>query len=327
MPLLKINADAGRLALHGPGDLDAALRAATGALPPGAPVVLMIHGFRFSPHDPRTDPHRHILSLSPVPGCRKSVSWPRHLGFGRGAAGEGLCIAFGWPARGSIWRAWRAAAGAGQALAELIARLHRLRRGPADLLCHSLGARVALSALPGLPAGSVGRAVLMAAADYRGHVHPVLDTPAGAAAEFVNVTSRENDPFDAALEWLIRPPRRGDRALGCGLGTRRRNWLDLQLDCPQTLEVLNDLGYRIPALARRVCHWSAYLRPGLFRLYRDLIRERDLLPLDRLAALLPERPAPRWSGLWRDGPAAPRSLLDRVARARAKHLAARELTA
>lgn len=323
MPLLKINADRGQPFLHGPGDLDTALRAAVRALPADAPVIILIHGYRFSPTRKACDPHRHILSLTPTPGCRKAISWPRHLGFGRDTADEGLCIAFGWEARGSIWRAWEAAAQAGTALADLVRRLRALRRAPVDILCHSLGARVGLCAVSWLAAGSVGRVVLMAAADYRSHVRGVLDTPAGRTAEFVNVTSRENDPFDAAMEWLIRAPAAGDRALGDGLGQGFANWLDLQVDCPETLEVLRDLGYRIAPPSRRVCHWSAYLRPGLFRVYGDLIRDRDLLPLDRLAGLLPGSAAPRWSGLWRPERAAPRSLLDRLAASRERSCQAR----
>lgn len=312
MPLLMVNAGGNGLSLHGPGDLDAELAAALGVLAPGAPVVVLVHGYRFSPFDPRRDPHRHILSLTPAGRCRKARSWPRHLGFGRGAADEGLCIAFGWPANGTIWRARDSAARAGAALAGLVGRIRNLRGGPADILCHSLGARVALCAAAAAPPGTVGRVVMMAAAAYRGEARAALATPAGAAAEFVNITSRENDPFDAALEWLVRPPCRGDRALGAGLGSQRANWLDLQLDCGRTLEVLRDLGYRIPAPARRVCHWSAYLRPGLFRLYRELIRDRDLLPLDRLARLLPERPAPRWSRLLARAPRRAPSAPDRL---------------
>jgi len=297
MPLLKINADGTRPVLHGPGDLEAELAQAIRALPALAPVMILIHGYRFSPYATASNPHCHILSLEPRAGCRKALSWPRNLGFGRGADDKGLCIAFGWEARGSIWRAWHAGAEAGTALATLIHSIRKLRPGRVDILCHSLGARVGLSALANLPARSVGRVVLMAAAEYRGAALGALGTSAGKSAEFINVTSRENDPFDAMIEWLVRPQTRSDKALGTGLGQKAANWLDLQMDCPRTIEVLRDLGYRIPAPSRRICHWSAYLRPGLFRFYRDLIRDPDLLHLGRIAGLLPDQPTARWSRL------------------------------
>lgn len=297
MPLLQVDAVSGRPVLRGGGDLVAALRLALAARPPGAPVVVMIHGYRFSPFDPHRCPHDHILSLRPRRGCWKAISWPRHLGFGRGRADEGLCIAFGWDAGGTIWRAWNSAARAGAALAGLIALAGGTRPSPVDLVCHSLGARVALSAFPALPGRSVGRVVLMAAAEFRGSAAAALATPAGRGAEVINVTSRENDLFDKLLECFVRAPARGDRALGAGLGQARRNWLDLQMDCPKSRAVLAGLGYRVPPPVRRVCHWSAYLRPGLFVFYRDLIRRREELPLAWLRARLPARPARRWSRL------------------------------
>lgn len=297
MPLLKINAERDRPVLRGSGDLDAVLAGLLAGLPPGAPVVVLIHGYRFSPTISKCDPHRHILAISPQAGSRKAVSWPRHLGFGRGAVDEGLCIAFGWHARGTFWRAWDSAACAAVALADLVRRIGRLRAGPVDILSHSLGARVALCALGDLPGGSIGRVVLLSAAEYGGHARAALNSPAGCRAEVINVTSRENDPFDSLIECLIRPPVRGDRALGSGLGKLAGNWLDVQADCARTREVLGDLGYRIPPPAGRICHWSAYLRPGLFRFYRELIRDRDLLPLQGLRDVLPGSQTPRWSRL------------------------------
>ena len=64
--------------------------------------MMMIHGFRFAPGArAQDDPHQHILSFTPFEGCWKAISWPRHLGFGR-CPQEGLAIAFGWRALGTI---------------------------------------------------------------------------------------------------------------------------------------------------------------------------------------------------------------------------------
>ena len=210
----------------------------------------MIHGFRFSPTVAGQSPHRHILSLAPDPGCWKAMSWPRHLGFGR-HRGEGLAIAFGWEARGTLWRAYDEAARAGRALATLLARIAALSPGRrVGVIAHCLGARVVLQALPHLDRPVLGRAVLLAAAEFRARAAGALATPAGRAAEFVNVTSRENDLFDLLIETLL--PLTRDRTLGLGLPGRPANWLDLPLDHAPTLAALAGLGHRIapPASAR-----------------------------------------------------------------------------
>ncbi len=297
MPLIKINADGDRPILDGLGRLDDVLAAQMAALPAGAPVVVLVHGYKFSPARPEHSPHAHILSLNPRTECWKALSWPRHLGFGRGTPTEGLCIAFGWEARGTIWQAWAQAADAGRALAALIGRIRAQRRVAVDLIGHSLGARVALTALAALPAGSVGRVVQLAAAEFQSTARAALDTPAGRSAEVFNITTRENDLFDGLMEWVIRPPCPGDQALGAGLPNAPRQWLDVQLDHPGTCDALAGFGFDIRAPSRRVCHWSAYLRPGVFPFYEALLRDRHRLPLATLRAALPGDSAPRWSRL------------------------------
>ena len=297
MSLLAVNAigTVPALARAGDGPLAPMLAGRLAALPPGAPVVVMIHGYSFAPDVPRHDPHRHILSLTPDPGCWKAVSWPRHLGFGRTPA-QGLAIAFGWRARGTLWRAGLEALRAGRALARLIAEIRRLRPdAPVDLVAHSLGARVALAALPRLAPGDVGRVILMAAAEFRRRARTAMDSPAGRAAEVLNVTSRENDPFDLCVELVLGAG--SGRTLGHGLGRARPNWLDLQIDDPASLAALRRLGFRVAPPAVAVCHWSSYLRPGLFPLYRALVHDRARWPLPMLAAALPGAQAPRWSRL------------------------------
>jgi pimeloyl-ACP methyl ester carboxylesterase len=242
-------------------------------------------------------PHKHILSLNPSKSCWKAMSWPRHLGFGRGHDNEGLCIALGWTARGSIWQAFDAARAAGDAAAKLITFIDR----PVHLVGHSLGARVALRALSRAKTGSVRRAILLAAADFRSNAMQALASPAGQTAEVVNITSRENDLFDALLETLVGAPEKYDTALGMGLGGAVRNWVDVQIDDAQSLKKLRGIGFRIAAPNRRICHWSAYIRPGVFAFYTALIRTPDQLPIGILQTQLPQTSTPRWSRLveWR----------------------------
>lgn len=254
------------------------LTSALAALPDGAPIVVMIHGFKFDPRSETHDPHRHILSMQPRQTCWKAVSWPRHLGLGREA---GLAIGFGWSARGSIWRAWKEAGRAGRALSRLILRLREVAPDrPVHLIGHSLGARVALASLPGLPQGAVGRMILITAAAFRGETMRLLQTPAGRSAEIVNVTGRENLVFDLMLRAAL--PHRGP-TLGRG-GPGGARWLDLALDRDGTLQGLADIGFRISPSRVRVCHWSGYLRPGVFRLYRALLLTPERTPLAILRA-------------------------------------------
>lgn len=291
MPLLQINAEGTCPRTVGG---EAHLAGALAALPKGAPVVILIHGFRFSPTVPGQSPHTHILSLAPDPGCWKALSWPRELGFGLGNPAEGLCIAFGWEARGTIWSAYHEAATAATALCRLLLRIDALRPGTrADIVAHSLGARVALQALPLLPLPLIRRAILLAAAEFRRPAARALDCPAARAAEFVNVTSGENDVFDFLIERLL--PRWPDRALGLGAGQNLPNWIDLQLDHRDTLATLAALGHPAAPADRRICHWSLYLRPGIFAVYRALLNGD--LPFDTLRARAHIARRRRWSRL------------------------------
>lgn len=262
---------------------DAALAAAVAAVPHDAPIVVMIHGFRFDPASPAHDPHGHILSLQPGRSCWKAVSWPRHLGL---TGDRGLAITFGWRARGTIWAAHARAAQAGARLARLIAALDRVAPGrPVQIFAHSLGARVALTALPRLEPGRIGRIVLIAAAAFQAEARRAMASPAGRAAEVFNVTGPENTLFDLLLRAAL--PLRGP-TLGRGLADHV-NWLDLALAEPDTLDALGRMGWRIRPPAVPVCHWSGYLRPGIFGLYRAILTQARSTPMPLLRAQLDPR--------------------------------------
>lgn len=81
-----------------------------------------------------------------------------------------------------------------------------------------------------------------------------------------------------------------------GLGQARApNLVTLELDAPATLTRLRAAGFAIAPPTHRICHWSAYLRPGVFALYRAVLD--DSLPFHRLRSLTATDPAPRWSRL------------------------------
>jgi pimeloyl-ACP methyl ester carboxylesterase len=295
MPVIRINAKADIAILHNsPRSVKTELdRIETG----NGPVIIMIHGYKFSPGHARHCPHRHILSLDPEHGPYCPPSWPHHLGFGTGRADEGIAVAFAWCARGALHSARRTALDAGHALADVISYLHdRLPQRPIHIIAHSMGTEVAFEALHHLPTGAVQRIISLTGASYQSRAAAALGTAAGRTAELINITSRENDPFDFLFERLIRSSTYGDRAIGQGLCLP--NSVTLQLDCVGTLQHLNRFGVAIGHSDRRICHWSAYTRPGVLRLYHDLLRRADTLPLSALRRGLPSTPAPRWSRLF-----------------------------
>ena len=99
------------------------------------------------------------------------------MGYGLGTPDQGLCIAFGWEAGGTIWRAYREAGRAGLALATFIQQLATVGAGPVNIMAHSLGARVASAALPHLTPGMIGRMILMTGAELRSTAEAALITP------------------------------------------------------------------------------------------------------------------------------------------------------
>ncbi|MBC7157550.1 MAG: hypothetical protein H5U20_08560, partial [Rhodobacteraceae bacterium] len=161
----------------------------------------------------------------------------------------------------------------GAALGALIAALDAAAPGrPVHLIAHSLGARVALAGIAAAPAGRVGRVIVLSPAEFRSRARAALAAPAARGAEVLAVTARANAPFDAAFAALARAPGPRDAVLGRGLPGVAR-WLDIDLDDGPTLAALATLGHRIAPPRARVCHWSGYLRPGAFGLYRHLLHD------------------------------------------------------
>jgi hypothetical protein len=149
---------------------------------------------------------------------------------------------------------------------------------------------VALAALPHLAPGDVGRIVLLAGAERRAQALAALHSPAGRAAGVLNVTSAENRLFDLAFDWLAPDPASGP-PLGAGLPAPHA--VTLRLHDPAHRAGLAALGFPVAAPGWRPCHWSGYLRPGLFPLYRAVLTRADPLPFAALRAALPPETAPR----------------------------------
>lgn len=287
MPVLRINATSRGLTLNDTADLgQQSLQSATDAK---GPLVIMVHGYKYAPCQSAHSPHTKIFSSNPN-------AWPAQLGFNSGKNDEGTAIAFGWYARGPLHRAYKRATDLGETLAVLIAMAKaQAPARPVHIIAHSLGVQAALSALPHLPAGSVGRMVLLTGASFASHARNMVSTPAGRAAEVFNITSRENDFFDLAFENLVPRPEKLDHAIGQGIDAP--NVRTLQLDCAQTLEAFKTLGFPVSPCEKRVCHWSSYKRKGVMALYAQMLRAPEKLPLAAFDTCLPPAQTPRWSRL------------------------------
>jgi len=133
----------------------------------------------------------------------------------------------------------------GARFAGLVRLLRRLAPDrQVQLIGHSMGARVALAALPALCPGDVGRIVLLTGAEFTRTARAALTSPARRHATVLNVTSRENDLFDFLAEWLLPAPAPGERVIGAGLAAP--NVIDLQLDNPDAEKALDRLGFCHP---------------------------------------------------------------------------------
>jgi hypothetical protein len=316
MAYFGVNATETSLRAAQPGqDLDRLIETGLRDLPERAPIVVLIHGYKFDPEVPARhpssetiDPHRSLFAFRPARRCWKVRSWPRGLGFRPQGRAEGLCIGFAWPARAAhipsllstgrtgFAAVYDRAAVIGARLAELIARLQSRAPGrPIDMLAHSLGARVALTALRHLERAP-GRMILLGAAEFDARVHECLEAMPAPAPEIYNITARANDFYDTMFETFA--PRRGwgERAVGLGLREAPPFWLDLQLDRSAVTERINAGGIRLTPSTVRLCHWSFYTRGGAFDVYRAILRRRPGWGVAELAA----EPCfavqePRWS--------------------------------
>ena len=286
-----------------PSDVPDRLRGVLDAMPAGAPLAVLIHGFKFRPGDPARDPHVQLFGADPR--ARRCADWPAGLGFSAEDPADGLCLGFGWdaaaprrPSRRGFARAYARAPEAGARLADLLAALHARRPDlRADLFAQSLGARVALAALH---APGVRRALLLGAAEDAGAARATLDAgPPGP--EVIHVAARHNDLFDLMFEAAAPrgPDGRRARALGREGLPGRPDWIDLQLDAPALAAWLEGRGLALAPTSPAVCHWSFYARPGAMALYRAMLRDPAALwsPAGLRAACIPEGLAPRWSRL------------------------------
>lgn len=317
MAYLGITACDAELAVAGAGgSVRDALTEKLAGVPATEPVVILVHGYKFHPGFPDTDPHRSLYALPAARSCRKVRSWPQGLGFAADAGATGLCIGFAWPAdephltnliargRTGFAAVYDRAEAYAARLAALVREVQALAPGrPVDLLAHSLGARVALAALPHLEE-TPGRVLLLGAAEFDARACDILGRLRMARLPQVyNVTARANDLYDLIFETFAprgAPGARGDRALGLGLGPGRAvaHWIDMQLDRAEVTDWINRRGIALSPSKARPCHWGFYTRPGAFAVYEAILRRRPGWDVGSLRAARCFGPQdPRWSRL------------------------------
>lgn len=291
MPVLGLNVSDADFLPAGPGGgLQHRLAAAAGDRPETDPIVLLIHGYRYSPFRGPSNPHDslYVLHREDRERPKRQLSWPAALGFQNTAQDPGLCLPIGWDARGKFAEAFEQAEAVGHKVAALIALLHaRYPERPIKVMAHSLGGRVALAALRALPCAMVRQVILLAPADFDTHARAVLETPAGQRAEILQISPPENWLFDTLLEQALRRHPETGAALGRH-PPKADNWVSLSLDGDAELQNLAALGHAVAPRRMRVCHWSAYLREGAMDLYSALLTDRGP---SALRELLPPRTA------------------------------------
>lgn len=246
------------------------LEAALGRHPEAAPLVVLVHGYRYVPQKSRLSPHSTLFGMRWCEGLRVH------------APVEPVLIGFGWHALGvgrtplaTLRGAYRRAVPAAGALAQLFDLLARVAPGrPVNVLAHSLGGRVVLLACRATPHAALGRFVLMGPAEFREKAQQALEPHLGSGLEIYNIIAAENRLFDRLFQRIVGP-RRSDGVLGEGLGLAdplcARHWLDLDLDDPRLGAFLAREGIALAPRRALVDHWGFYRREGTLALYARLL--------------------------------------------------------
>ncbi len=268
---LAINAGRGTPIWSDGAAVDApSLAAALGRHPEAAPLVVLVHGYRYVPQKRRLSPHATLFGMRWCEGLRVH------------APVEPVLIGFGWHALGvgrtplaTLRGAYRRAVPAAGALAQLFALLARVApERPVNVLAHSLGGRVALLACRASPHAALGRFVLMGPAEFREKAQQAIEPHLGSGLEIYNVIAAENRLFDRLFRRIVAPRRR-DGVLGEGLGLAdplcARHWLDLDLDDPRLGALLAEEGISLAPRRALVDHWGFYRREGTLAFYSRLL--------------------------------------------------------
>lgn len=211
-------------------------------MPPSRVPVIAVHGFMYDPADKggANDPAGFFQEMSGIVGqpvipfAWYSAPFGLRLGRPFRSAWQTARAWLGSWTKGFLdpyKYAWTHALAEGERLRQVI----RLHDGPVDIVAHSLGVRVALDAIWGLPAGKVRRVVFFNGAELAENADqlaPLLPRD----VEVLNFAIST----DRVLEWLGAIFNGQDIApcIGrVGLPHPQPNWHDLFLDRPEVAVV------------------------------------------------------------------------------------------
>lgn len=308
MAILRVCADeGGRVFETGGGDWRARLNRMIADCPPEAPVVILIHGLRYSWRADRgCDPQTTLYLSEPLEEDRRRrplrANWPYQLGFTESGRDDGVCIAFGWDAGrlSSLGNANVVLARFAPALVAVFETIQLAGR-EADCFGHSLGSALILDAIAAQPGLPVRRALLLGPAERRSRAsRAAFAQQARTQTEFLHVLARANDVFDEAYHQLApRTEEADDLPLGAsGIGAGLTNWMDLQIDHPETRRWLASCGLPPTRPPERVSHWVYYSDPSAMAFYASVLRDTSPSCLKTLRdARAPTEIEARWRRL------------------------------
>ncbi len=263
------------------------LRSALEKVPEGAPVVIMIHGYKYHPRRAYSDPHRLLFAPVPEKTARKFSSWSTGLGFALHTVDDGLGIGFGWeglpshkikptPRLSGFAHVYGQAYRAGGHLARLLSWIEKISPGrKVDILAHSLGARVAFIGLMRGASSNARRVILLSGAEYASNINRYFrHVDRHPSLEVFSIQNNRNGFVDFLFECFAPRPHPQDKAMGRNFQGPPERWLTLAIDDPATRSVLAERGIGIerPLKRHRVDHWGLYTRAGTMRFYQDLLR-------------------------------------------------------
>lgn len=256
------------------------VRAAMEDTDPTAPLVIYVHGH---------------------------MDWPHPDILAQAKASDGLAIQFLWDGLCSNWAApFRAAAlyrTAGHRAAEfrqlltLIGEIDPQRK--IDIMCHSLGARIGLMALRGLPKTvALSRVVCVSAVEFSAPTLVAVHAMQGRNVDFFNITTEEQPFFHQMMQRFGPQPGPKDLLLSRGFAFPQANWFEIRLDVPAVRNPLSQIGAIKLDLNRPVGPKLAAQFGEAF-VYRkketatEVLRERLGAELPQPLSMVPLRKPPR----------------------------------
>ena len=253
------------------------------ALPSVNNILIMINGFDFDPTEKgRDNPH---LKLFPyweenLRSCMEE-NWA-YFGFGWYSAELELSSWIGGALR-AHWNpyrwAWELAGNAGGILAQTIQRrlVDEASNGDESIsaticiIAHSLGVRVALSALTQLPAVSVNRILLLNGSEYSQTSKVIANY---TNAEVLNCTVNSDDVLNK-LGSVFAPEAFIKAVVGqSGIELSPSNWVDFCLDDQDVQTRAANSGYdniRGDNPTKIADHWYSYNHDGNWPLFCDFL--------------------------------------------------------